>query len=51
MLPSSISEVIILPAQTGNQIGDLDTLVREINENEVSLQEKLSDHVQFYDRR
>lgn len=49
VLPSSIHEVIILPAQAGNRIGDLDTLVREVNENEVSSQEKLSDHVQFYD--
>lgn len=50
VFPASINEVIILPAKYGDQIKNLGALVREINEKGVPLQDKLSDHVQFYDR-
>jgi len=50
ILPSSIHETLLVP-----DIGIMDTsglsqMVKEINENEVELCDKLSDKVQYYDR-
>lgn len=49
LLPSSIHEWIALPANTGDP-QMLTDIVRKVNETEVSPQERLSDHVYFYDR-
>ena len=51
ILPSSIHEVILLPA---NEIGnpeELKEMVREVNQHEVAGDEILSDHVYYYSRK
>ena len=48
VLPSSIHEVMILPADFGN-VRDLNAIVHEINENSVDIRDRLSDKVQFVD--
>lgn len=50
VLPSSIHEVLIIPVNADVELEMLSAMVHEVNENEVSPQEKLSDKVQFYDR-
>lgn len=48
VLPSSIHEVILMPAEELYDPDDLSVMVREINETEVLPQEVLSDHVYRY---
>lgn len=48
LLPSSIHEIIILPAQSFYEKCQLEAMVQEINQNEVPYEEVLSDHVYFY---
>ncbi|MBQ2257475.1 MAG: hypothetical protein II247_02230 [Lachnospiraceae bacterium] len=48
ILPSSIHEVLIVPADSGMQSSDLETMVREVNDTEVSDTEILSYHVYRY---
>ena len=50
VLPSSVHEVLILPAKEDTDIKKLSNMVSEINMTEVSLQDKLSDKVQYFDR-
>lgn len=51
ILPSSIHEVILLPcSQCEGDARQLATIVKSINETEVSLDEVLSDHVYRYSR-
>lgn len=50
ILPSSIHEVILIPATSGLSRASLDLMVRDVNQNEVSPMERLSDHVYFYNR-
>lgn len=48
LLPSSIHEFILLPAQGFYEKRQLEGMVQEINQNEVPLEEVLSDHVYYY---
>lgn len=50
ILPSSVHEVIAIPASRAGNPGELPRIVREINLAEVSPEEILSDCVYFYDR-
>lgn len=49
ILPSSIHEVLAVKAQEGQE-EELAQMVKSINEAEVSLENRLSDNVYFYDR-
>ena len=49
VLPSSTHEVLLMPESFADDPSMLVGMVREINENEVSPNERLSDKVQFYD--
>ncbi len=51
VLPSSVHEVVIVPASSGIQCSEMDAMVREINETQVAAEEVLSDSAYFYDRR
>ena len=48
ILPSSLHEVLILPATDEVDTEYLSSMVKEINRNEVQPQDRLSDHVQIY---
>ena len=50
ILPSSTHEVLLMPEPFADDAAALVSMVREINENEVMPNERLSDKVQFYDR-
>lgn len=50
VLPSSTQEVLLIPAKRWDDPEKLTDMVREINEKEVRPEERLSNHVQFYDR-
>ena len=50
VLPSSCHEVLVMPVSAGVELEMLSAMVHEVNETEVSPQEKLSDKVQYYDR-
>lgn len=49
VLPSSIHELMILPANPNIQAETLQSFVREINANKVDIEDQLSDKVQYYD--
>ena len=52
ILPSSVHEVIVLPAsKKNNEAVNLVQMVKEINVTEVAPEEKLSDEVYFFDGR
>lgn len=48
VLPSSVHEVLIVPRNLGMDVEQLKEMVTSINASEVSLEEKLSDHVYCY---
>ncbi len=50
ILPSSIHEVILLPAQRDEDEDGLKNMVREVNETQVEREEVLSDSVYYYNR-
>ncbi len=50
IIPSSIHEVLLLPKDCHTSAEDLSSLVREVNENHVAVEEILSNHVYFYNR-
>lgn len=50
ILPSSVHEVIIVPADIRIDKRDLQSMVKEINETQVSPEEVLSDKVYYYER-
>ncbi len=50
ILPSSIHEVIAIPASASGNPKELSQLVQEINITEVAPEEILSDHAYYYDR-
>lgn len=50
VLPSSVHEVIVLASKNGIKYEDLVSIVQEVNAQEVSVEEFLSDHVYVYDR-
>lgn len=49
VLPSSTHEVLLMPEAFADDASVLVDMVREVNENEVMPNERLSDKVQFYD--
>ena len=50
VLPSSVHEVVIVPASAGIPCSEMDAMVREINETQVAAEEVLGDSAYFYDR-
>lgn len=50
ILPSSIHEIILVPAHNKDSFEELSEMVREINLTQLSAEEILSDHVYFYSR-
>ncbi len=54
IIPSSVHETIILPKESvknmGMGVAELGAMVREVNGNEVSREEQLSDHIYEYDK-
>lgn len=50
LLPSSIHEVIIIPASFADNPNDLHKIVCEVNLTEVATEEILSDSIYYYDR-
>ena len=48
ILPSSIHEVLIVPVKSGMDIETLENMVCEVNDTQVQLEERLSDHVYAY---
>lgn len=51
ILPSSVHEVMIVPACGGIEGRELEEMVREINATQVAEEEVLSDHIYYYDCR
>ena len=50
IIPSSIHEVLLIPAENATSYDELSSMVREINSTQLSREEILSDHVYFYSR-
>lgn len=50
VLPSSVHEVVIVPASAGIRSSEMDAMVQEINQTQVAAEEVLSDTAYFYDR-
>ena len=50
ILPSSIHEVLILPAHSSDSYRDLSDMVKEVNASQLSCEEILSDHVYYFSR-
>lgn len=50
ILPSSVHELILLPAKKACSVAELRELVKSVNENEVDREEWLSDNVYFFSR-
>lgn len=50
ILPSSVHEVIAVVDEDGMEKGNLINMVREVNEQEVSEEEQLSDNIYCYDK-
>ena len=51
ILPSSVHEVMIVPACGGLDGEELEEMVREINVTQVAEEEVLSNHIYYYERR
>lgn len=49
ILPSSVHETLIVPKTTDMELRDLEAMVVEVNDTQVSQQDRLSDHVYAYD--
>lgn len=50
VLPSSVHETIVLPPKEEAEYGRLADMVREVNDTQVDVEERLSDHVYVYSR-
>ena len=50
VLPSSVHEAIVLPPKEEAEYGRLADMVREVNDTQVDVEERLSDHVYVYSR-
>ncbi|MCX4353688.1 MAG: DUF5688 family protein [Lachnospiraceae bacterium] len=50
VLPSSVHETIILPPKDEKEYGMLKGMVREVNDTQVDIEERLSYHVYMYSR-
>lgn len=51
LLPSSIHEVILVPADSNTSMEEFTQMVREVNETQVDEEELLSDHAYYYDSK
>ncbi len=51
ILPSSCHEVLVVPETMEIDVKELSAMVQQINQTEVSVEDRLSDHVQHYDRK
>lgn len=51
VLPSSIHETLFIADTETSSVEGLSSMVKEINETQVKLEDKLSDKVQYYDRK
>lgn len=49
VIPSSIHEVLILPADTGMDRREIERMIQEVNDGAVAPEERLSDHAYQYD--
>ncbi|MCC8028940.1 MAG: DUF5688 family protein [Lachnospiraceae bacterium] len=50
ILPSSIHEIILIPASCDSRLNEFSDMVREVNETQVADEEILSDHAYYYSR-
>jgi hypothetical protein len=50
IIPSSIHEVLLVPARCGSGYHELSQMVRDVNDAELSKEEILSDHVYYFSR-
>lgn len=50
ILPSSVHEVLIIPAEKADSAKELSDMVKEVNATQLSNEEILSDHVYYYSR-
>ena len=50
VLPSSVHETIVLPPKEEAEYGRLADMVREVNDTQIDVEERLSDHVYVYSR-
>ena len=48
-MPSSVHELLIVPRDAGMEVPELEKMVCEVNATQVSVEERLSDHVYAYD--
>lgn len=51
IIPSSVHELLLLPAGETDEIEELKCIIREVNETQLLTEEVLSDSLYFYDRR
>ncbi len=51
ILPSSIHETIAVPCEPGIDVHDLTSMVREVNQMQVAIEDQLSDNVYKYDAK
>lgn len=51
IIPSSIHELIVLAYDKEDDIARFNEMVHEVNEEAVSIEERLSDHIYVYDRK
>ena len=51
LLPSSIHEVILVPAKECNSFDEMTQMVQEVNETQVEAEELLADHAYYYSRK
>lgn len=50
ILPSSVHEVIIVPETLAGSVSELNEMIRNVNDTEVSQEEQLSSHAQYFDQ-
>lgn len=50
ILPSSVHEVLLIPAEAATSLENLSSMVQEINATQLTREEVLSDHVYYYSR-
>jgi hypothetical protein len=51
ILPSSIHECLVVPAEAGLELRELENMVQEVNATQVEPKDRLSDHVYQYDSK
>ena len=50
ILPSSVHEVILIPAESANAHAELTSMVKDVNATQLAREDILSDHVYYYSR-